>query len=227
MLNEKGTVAYKSRSTTGDGRRDQRRFNLFTERIIPGDVVVNWGHSIPLAPRTGVRFLNQPNRDYGKRDQLIQFAVAGIGCPEVFNTPGAGRIGRRHGHVGGNDLLTVQPRYDYWTQKLNLVQEVRVHVFNGVSIRAGVKVPRIGMTPHPWVRSYDGGWMIQYGHPNVRQVHRDVAKNAIKALDLDFGAVDIGVTDAGRIAVLEVNLAPGIEGGTVEAYARHIRECTG
>ncbi len=49
------------------------------------------------------------------------------------------------------------------------------------------------------------------------------AIKAVEALGLDFGAVDLGVTEKnGRIAVYEVNTAPGLEGTTLDVYAANL-----
>lgn len=135
-------------------------------------------------------------------------------------------LGRSSSHVGGTDLMRNNAS-DYFVRKEQLTREFRVHSFLGRSIHAGVKVPRPGFAnPHAWIRSYDGGWMISYDGDTVRQAHRDLAHRAIEALGLDFGAVDIGEKADGTLIVLEVNRAPGIEGGTLAAYTRAIGRWT-
>lgn len=128
-------------------------------------------------------------------------------------------VGRVNDHTGGTDLLTPPPTPDYFVRKLDIVEEYRVHSFLGKSIRAGLKKVRDGFAnPNPWIRSYDGGWSISYdGFKSTREL-RELADKAVKALSLDFGAVDIGKLRDGSLVVLEVNRAPGLEGGTVEAY---------
>lgn len=134
---------------------------------------------------------------------------------------------RSNRHVGGNDLLNgVEGRADFYSKKEDLVEEYRIHMFKGRSIRAGKKTQQPtrpnGQAPHSWVRSYDAGWVIRYDGYQSTKPMRALAKQALDALHLDFGAVDIAKTRDGRLIVLEVNRAPGVEGGTVEAYARHI-----
>jgi hypothetical protein len=143
-------------------------------------------------------------------------------------------LARRNNHVGGNDLRAGIEVGDFYSKKEIFVNEYRVHSFFGRSIRAGKKVPRpttgetayIGVA-HPWIRSYDAGWMISYADDfapaNRKQTIRNAAHAAVKALGLDFGAVDIGELADGTLVVLEVNRAPGVEGGTIEAYARTVR----
>lgn len=134
---------------------------------------------------------------------------------------------RSNHHIGGNDLLLRPPVPDFWVKKENITREFRVHSFLGKSLRAGAKVKREDVAqPHAWIRSWDGGWRIDYGQGNdlIRNVHRDLAHRAITALGLDFGAVDIGEKADGSLLVFEVNRAPGIEAGTLEAYTKAIQQ---
>lgn len=134
-------------------------------------------------------------------------------------------LGRTNYHIGGNDLLRPPVRPDFYSRKEPIINEFRIHSFLGQSIRGGKKVHRenFGSTPHPWIRSHQAGWRLSYGVPEtIRQRHRDIAHNAIRALGLDFGAVDIGERADRSLFVLEVNRAPGIEGGTIEKYAEGI-----
>lgn len=142
---------------------------------------------------------------------------------------------RMNDHVGGNDLLTPPRNPDFWVQKENLVAEYRIHSFHGRSIRAGKKDLRDGYglaasgraterLASSWIRSWDGGWRILYDGVSARQRHRDIAHAAVKALGLDFGAVDIGEKADGSLIVLEVNRAPGLAEGTVDRYASAIQQ---
>lgn len=141
-------------------------------------------------------------------------------------------IGRSNAHRGGSDILGGIVHPDFYSKKEAFINEYRVHSFFGKSIRAGRKVHRTADDetpftgiPHEWVRSFDGGWKISYADGvGVKQKHRDIAHQAVKALGLNFGAVDIGELADGTLVVLEVNRAAGVEGGTTEAYSRAIRK---
>ena len=136
---------------------------------------------------------------------------------------------RLFNHVGGNDLLHPPAAADFWAKKENVIEEVRIHSFQGKSIRAGIKKPRVGLDAphHPWIRSYDGGWFIDYDGFESKKVQRELAHAAVEALKLDFGAVDLGKLENKKWIVLEVNRAPGLEGGTVTAYAKAINKWVG
>jgi hypothetical protein len=161
--------------------------------------------------------------------ELQTLRTAGVCCPEVSLSPESNWLPRRNNHQGGSDLLRPPVNPDYYVKKYEITKEFRVHIFRSgeaySSIRAGLKVPRDGVDSsarHPWIRSYDAGWRLDYGEAcqlAIRQSVRDEAKKAIKVLGLDFGAVDVGVLPDGRPLVLEVNRAPGNEGNTTRTYA--------
>jgi hypothetical protein len=123
----------------------------------------------------------------------------------------------------------------YFISKENFTSEYRIHSFDKRSIRAGVKVPREGFTSclesefrleaglvHPWIRSFEGGWRVNYDGFKSTPELRKLAHKAVTALGLTFGAVDIGLRADGMMKVLEVDRAPRIEGGTVASYTRAI-----
>jgi len=205
-----GIKCYKTKADQGYGASTR-----FISRIKLTDLVVNWGPS-GLATNS-LNYTENSN----KMQQLIMLASAGIPCPEVFDTPAPDRLGRSFRHQCASDLIRGNGQ-DYYTQKLPFVRECRIHVFRGKSIHAGMKVPRDG-SAHPWIRSSASGWKPDYGQASrIKQDRRDLAKKAVAALGLDFGAVDIGILKDGRAAVIEVNTAPGLDGSTVEAYAKQI-----
>jgi hypothetical protein len=140
-------------------------------------------------------------------------------------------VGRTNNHTGGADLLTPTTAPDYFVKKETFVNEYRIHSFLGRSIRGGRKGLRDGFSldgangtrrASNWVRSWDGGWKINYDGETVKQKHRDIAHDAVRALGLDFGAVDIGERQDGSLVVLEVNRAPGLEGGTITVYSNAV-----
>lgn len=133
-------------------------------------------------------------------------------------------LARANDHVGGNDLLAVPARPDFYSRFEDITEEYRVHSFDGRSIRAGRKIPRTDFTGtvNPWVRSFNGGWSISYDNFESSPAMRELARSACEALHLDFGAVDIGRKADGSLIVLEVNRAPGLEGNTVNHYAEAI-----
>ena len=74
-----------------------------------------------------------------------------------------------------------------------------------------------------WVRSRQSGWNVSYDGVSTSEEMRSLAKSAVAALGLDFGAVDLGVTEEGRVVVLEVNTAPSLDNpNTAACYAERL-----
>jgi len=207
--------------------------------VVPGDVVICWGASIPELE--GVHVLNSMQAPLDKFKELETLYHKNVRCiSHTKSDPGEmgdSLMPRSVHHVGGLDLLSPMKTGDYFVYKDDFINEYRIHSFNGKSIRAGIKVVRDGFTlvpnasdwkpnanlAHPWVKSYEGGWRVSYDGFASTPALRKLAKSAVAALGLTFGAVDIGErrTD-GRLVVFEVNRAPGIEGGSTASYVRAI-----
>lgn len=195
--------------------------------IDPAETI--WKESLDLADDfTNVEeFMRGPVLSAGVRDLLTKFTRLrdALQTPPPLPLAASTWLPRLNNHVGGNDLLATPAIPQYWSKKEDLVREFRIHSFQGRSIRAGVKDHRDGFTaPHAWIRSWDGGWRIKYDGVTSKQKHRDIAHQAVAALGLQFGAVDIGERADGSLIVLEVNRAPGVEGGTIECYSNAIKE---
>ena len=198
----------------------------------PDPLVDLWDDAVDLADAFAG---TAPGRTQVARDGLAEIITSLqalqraqlVAPPTATATVALNWIPRLFNHTGGNDLLTPPNQPDFFVKKESFVNEYRIHSFLGKSIRAGKKAPREGFaTPHAWIRSWDGGWRILYDGVTPKQRHRDIAHEAVAALGLQFGAVDIGERADNSLVVLEVNRAPGLEGGTVDAYARAIQGWT-
>lgn len=228
----KALGAHRLRRFDGQNFWDKKRRFKLTD----GDVIVCWGATVP--EMEGIRVLNSADNALNKKTEVTVLLQAGISCVKIADPVNGGNIlGRKFNHMGGTDLLFPNGTPDYYVIKEQFINEYRLHVFAGRSIRAGIKVPREGFEfsteadwrpntnfYHPWIRSFDGGWRIKYDQFNSTAKLRKVASASIKALDLTFGAVDIGEVVGGGLKVLEVNRGPGIEGNTITTYARKITE---
>lgn len=209
-----------------------------------GDTVICWGALFP-DELEGVKILNGSTGPTSKYQELrkLRNYVPCVNAYAItdFNrgdlpTRAQGYLWRKNDHVGGYDLLTIPAVPDYIVSKEKFLNEYRIHSFDGRSIRAGQKIIREGFTEiksesewrpnarmaHPWIRSFDAGWRVNYDGFKSNSNMRNLAHQAVKVLGLTFGAVDIAQTSDGSYKVLEVNRAPGIEGNTIGAYARAI-----
>jgi cytochrome c1 len=74
------------------------------------------------------------------------------------------------------------------------------------------------------IRNHVNGWVFARQDIQVPIKVIDAAKAAVKALNLDFGAVDVGYSpQQDKAFVYEVNTAPGLEGTTLENYTSYFK----
>jgi hypothetical protein len=112
-----------------------------------------------------------------------------------------------------------------YTRGITNYAEYRVHVFDGKILDYTQKKRRRNVDSSPHIRNHDNGWVFTRQDVDLPRVVEHTAINAVEALGLDFGAVDIGhIHDAERAFVFEVNSAPGMEGTTLTKYIGAIRE---
>jgi hypothetical protein len=106
---------------------------------------------------------------------------------------------------------------DFFTEYIEKVAEYRVWAFRRNVKGLYQKVRRYeGGTRAAIVWNWENGYAFDYVPSENRTAQQleicRIGAAAIDALDLDFGAADLIVDGRGRIVVLEVNTAPGVEG---------------
>lgn len=106
-------------------------------------------------------------------------------------------------------------------------EEYRVHVWQGRVIDIQEKRRRNGFAEYenasPYIRNHPNGWV--FCRDGVQPPDEVVEKSleAVAALGLHFGAVDLGYHPDYGTGLYEINTAPGIEGQTLVTYADSIR----
>lgn len=197
--------------------------------IPQGHLVVNWGASLPpqFVEWYGRKNILNPKTYHNKYNELAALKKGDVHTvPFSLQKEKADWLARTVHHTEAKDLLKGLKVGDYYVGYVPTVREFRVHILHGVSIRAGIKAPRIA-NPNPRFRSWSAGWKLDYGAPCQAVITnrvRAAAKAAGEALHYDFGAVDVGVKEDGSAFVFEVNAAPGLEGNTIEVYAKKFKE---
>lgn len=212
--------------------------------------VVNWGSSHPLFIRHDARIINNPDavavassKLYSLRllsaqkvpcleftqdsDHALEWLIDGssVVCRDVDRGHGGNGIRiirRKDWHTGGR----VRPDFGnpvLFTRYFRKQLEVRVHATRDKILAVAEKRKRLGQPGDYWVRSHSRGWIFAEARAEFGK-ERVLATEAIKALGLDFGAVDIGIAPDGNSVVFEVNTAPGLEGRTLNAYVDFLRE---
>lgn len=188
--------------------------------------VVNYGYS---ERQQNVPTLNKRAGYQNKYDELVKMDEAGVRTipfsqsvldltPPIF--------GRKFHHTRGTDIFVYQVKpllrgdrlSDYYTMLVPKHAEFRTWVFRGKHLATYAKVleypeklGRRGRNKEVW--NWNNGYAYQFTPPeNVSGALKTIASDAVKALDLDFGAVDVLLGADQRYYVLEVNTAPGVEG---------------
>ena len=208
-----------------------------------GDTIINWGNTggmdIPHGVttynfRTDLRvasnklFFFRRMRDAGFENVVPPFwesrdAIPDEAYPVVCRTVLAGHSGDGIVIADNAAGLVAASLYVKYMKKRD---EYRIHVGrrNGQSIIISVQQKlrsREAEVVDTRVRNHDNGYIFARNNVNPPECVIENAKVALEACGLDFGAVDV-IYNAhyGRAYVLEINTSPGLEGTTVEDYAR-------
>ncbi len=202
-----------------------------------GDVIINWGSARnPNFLGEGVRMLNLPEHvevASNKLSTLVALSRAGVTTIPFTSNQGEasswdGTIYVRNelrGHSGEGIVIIGQddevPPAPLYTKAIDNQGEYRIHVMNGEVFDYRKKSRMDGDEPtedQSKIRTLGNGWIYRQG--NLRRLERveELAIQAINALNLDFGAVDIIMDANGDVFVLEVNTAVGLADNTLESY---------
>lgn len=111
-----------------------------------------------------------------------------------------------------------------YTSYFKNTNEYRVHVFNGeiIDLQEKRKMSEEKLLFHNIskekrnrkIRNHDSGWCFCRNNIVFPEIISTLAIEAIKALGLTFGACDILYNEkTGKVAILEINTAPGLEAG--------------
>lgn len=201
-------------------------------------MVVNWGNTKPIVFDCPV--LNNVDAVRNAVNKLKCFEILknnDVNIPEYVTTyeeaeelvlDGKTILARTvlNGHSGHGivivddvDGLVDAPLYTVYKKKRN---EYRVHVFldEVIDVVEKRRVAGVEKTDEQSkIRSHRHGWVFCRENVSLTPALELIAKQAVKALGLDFGAVDI-IYNAkeDKYYVLEVNTAPALTGTTLERY---------
>lgn len=178
-------------------------------------------HSLTGHSGQGIEVINN--------NENVEQTVAIMGAQRILKDAGlddvAGLLDNSYSDML-NDTLEL-PEAPLYTHGVDNHGEYRVHVFSGSVILYQKKSRRVdddGEIEQPDdeesdVRNLNSGWV--YRTNNLKRLERveQLAINAVNALGLDFGAVDIIKDENGDVFVLEINSAPGLGNQeTLDAY---------
>lgn len=120
-------------------------------------------------------------------------------------------------HPFGDESIPVVPLYTKYIKK---TYECRIHIFKGRMIDAQIKRKvRDAEETDPLIRNIHTGWVYCRDNYNPDPASTQLAIDAVRAVGLDFGAVDLIYNQYyNQFYILEVNTAPGLEGTTLINY---------
>lgn len=207
------------------------------------DVIINWGNSAPPHFKWLNDDLNKPHAialASNKINTFVELVCKGFDHLPKFTTElndaidwcnngnvvycrttVTGHSGRGIVIASNSNELINAPLY---TVKTKHRDEYRVHIFKGRAIDVQKKKRKLGFNgTSSNIRNYTNGWIYARSDVAIPNMLCPIAIQAVNLLGLDFGAVDIGhrIID-NKFFVFEVNTAPGLEGTTLDKYAKAI-----
>lgn len=210
------------------------------------DVIINWGASaLPAFPGIGYVLNKNVKPAQCKLQTFYHFDAENVPMP-AYRTSKAQVLGEvvgiaplsfpvvcrqtLTGHSGQGIVIADTPDQlvdaPLYTQYVKKKDEYRIHVFGDTIFFCQRKARKHSVSNPNWrIRNLAGGFAfveatIAYVPPDVLSA----ALQAIAALGLDFGGVDVILGTDGKAYVLEVNTACGLEERTAKAYAKVFRD---
>lgn len=210
------------------------------------DTIINWGSQKEVAGNA--RVLNKPSNVYKASNKMVAFKAlqeAQVSIPSFYTSkdslPLVGTYMARtqlSGHSGAGIVTgTVEelPECSLYTQYIHKVKEYRCIVVGSSVVDFKQKKKRAStrdeegnvieeerITHDEYIWNLDGGYVFARSDVNKPDGIDTLSIDAVSCLGLDFGAVDIIEDEEGKLYVLEVNTAFGLEGTTIELVGNAI-----
>jgi hypothetical protein len=205
---------------------------------------VNWGCVAAELPEGTLN--RSLSTSHSKVASFAALRAAGVPIPtwtenaHVARDWGCKFLARRDYLSGGRGIkileagqLLVAPQAElphFFTKFLLHRREARLHCWRGEIICEQVRLlpPGCSNPIHSYengctYKSLGSGQLETYLGSSEAGLARDYAIRATTGVGLDFGAVDLFLTRAGRLVVLEVNSAPGLRSpATLNAYKERL-----
>lgn len=169
---------------------------------------------------------------------LTLMREAGILCPMFSRTitelpssiPILGR--GRHGSQG-KDIVVYEDKtkipqsnsHEFYSVYIPNSREYRIHVVRGEIIRIQGKYCDFPeQTGDGYIKNHSHGYRFRTPDKELNNDRKEAAINAVEALGLDFGAVDLIIGTDRKAYVLEVNTAPAMSPMTLGEYVEAFRK---
>ena len=204
------------------------------------DTIINWGNSSSYYEYP--RIINHPSAVAIASNKLKTFHKLDenslVNIPDYclhkdnIHCLNSDKVVVRHtltGHSGQGievykktDELPDAPLYTQFISKKN---EYRIIVVNGRVVDR--KQKRLSQDApegrSKYIRNASNGWIYAREGLEYTEGLDEMSIEAVKTLGLDFGAVDIALSNDGLLYVFEVNTAFGLEGTTIQLVGDAIR----
>lgn len=202
--------------------------------------LINWGSSFIKRELTYDVVLNDPKNVAIAANKLETFkalAEANVSTPawtvdkedvkrwiQEGNTAFArtkltGHSGEGIEIIEEEDEIVNAPLYTKYVPKKH---EYRIHVFHGHAffVQRKARKKEVPADEVNWkIRNHGNGFIFAHQDIDVDEACKKLASDAVRAVGLDFGAVDIIWNEKqNKFYVLEINTACGLEGTTLEKY---------
>lgn len=114
---------------------------------------------------------------------------------------------------------------EFYTEYIPNTREYRVHVFRDEVIRVqGKYLDYPEQHKNSYIKNYAQGFRFRAPDRELISSRKEAAIAAVRALGLDFGAVDLLIGEDRKEYVLEVNTAPSCSPLTQAAYVTKFQE---
>lgn len=225
-------------------RHHQSRF-----RPHPSKLLINWGASLLPVELLTCRIINHPVMVVNATSKLRFLGCCSL-IEDLVTIPyttdktkaiewlsqGHTVCARQKLNASGGEGLVLFDAMDkfveapLWTLYIKKKEEYRIHVMDGEVISIQRKALKKdfdgGDAPIDHrIRNLANGFIFARDGVEPPQEVLEQSKLCISKLGLDFGAVDIIWNDRKQHSfILEVNTAPGLEGTTIDDYAKGFKE---
>lgn len=223
-----------------------------TYRGYSNDVVINWGSQKWLDGLSRVNhILNNPSSIRNASNKLLSFErFKEYGVPTLDYSSSIEQakewidegqvVFQRTTHTGhsGNNIVLAHNHDDLipapiYTKNFNKEREYRVHIFKDK--RVAIQQKRLKNSenreqePDEYVWNHAKGQRVFVRNSveitdTMLEEVTDIGINAIKALDLDFGALDVGWNEEEGFKVFEINTGFGLVGSTINDWKQTFKE---
>jgi hypothetical protein len=210
------------------------------------DLLIRWGSSVGV-PRRPQQLINSKAAVElaTNKYQLLQHLRRRLVpvpplWPVLEPNPQLPVLGRKDHHSKGSDIVLCLQRGDlerarqagcsHFTGLIPKAREFRVHVFRNQVIKTSEKVLTDPTRYSPWLWNYETGFTFRNLRPledTTREQMEFIAQMAVLAVGLDFGAVDLCISDDNRIYVFEINTGPSLAENTLGVYAQKLADILG